>query len=368
MAKISPSVVVAMSGGVDSSVALLVLKKQGFKPIGVSFKYAVWESGKNRFQENICCNKQSFNIARTICKKLNAPYYILDYSKDFKNIVMSSFLNGFKNKETPNPCLICNREIKFKRLFEFAKKQGAEYVATGHYARIKIDKKTSKYKLLKAKDKKKDQSYFLCILTQEQLKHLIFPIGDYKKQEVYQIAKDQGFDFFTKTKQSQDLCFVNGKSLPLYLEEKIGFEPGEIRHTNNKVLGRHRGLHFYTIGQRKGIKIERGPWWVNGFDRKNNVLIVSNNSKDPALFQREIDISVFNFVSGEYPQKPIKVKTKLRYQQKLFSAVLYPFDNKNFKKIKLIFDEPQKAVTPGQWAVFYQGEVCLGGGIINAYF
>lgn len=366
MVKLNSSVVVAMSGGVDSSVALILLKKQGFKPIGVSFKYAVWESEKNQLQENICCSKQSFDIAKIICKKLNVPYYILDYSKDFKNIVMRYFLNGFKDKKTPNPCLVCNRELKFKKLFEFAKKQGAEYVATGHYARIKIDRKTSKYRLLKGKDKKKDQSYFLCILSQEQLKHLIFPIGDYKKQEIYQIAKKQGFDFFIKTKESQDLCFINRKTLPCYLEENIGFNPGEIRDTNNKVLGKHQGLHFYTIGQRKGIKVEKGPWWVIGFNRENNILIVTNNPEDSAFFQKEVDINAPNFISGGYPQKPIKVKAKLRYQQELFSAILLPFSgNKNSKNIKLVFNNPQKAVTPGQWAVFYQGEVCLGGGIIE---
>ncbi len=364
MAKINSSVVVAMSGGVDSSVALLVLKKQGFKPIGVSFKYAVWENEKNQIQENICCNKKSLNIAKIICKKLNVPYHILDCSKDFRNIIMRYFLNGFKKKNTPNPCLICNRELKFKRLFEFAKKQGAEYVATGHYARIKIDKKISKYQLLKAKDRKKDQSYFLCVLNQEHLKRLIFPVGNYKKQEVYQIAKNQGFDFFLKTKQSQDLCFVNGKSLPFYLEEKIGFNPGEIRDINNKVLGRHQGLYFYTIGQRKGIKINKGPWWVVDFDKKNNVLVVTNNSKDPALFQKEVNIVTPTFISKEYPQKPIRVRAKLRYQQKLFSAILSSSNDKTLKSIKLVFDTPQKAVTPGQWAVFYQGEVCLGGGVI----
>ena len=292
-----PKVVVGLSGGVDSSVSLLLLKKQGYQPIGVSLKYAVWQSKKNVLKENICCSKKSFAIARKICQKLKVPYYIVDCRLDFEEKVMGYFLDVLKNKRTPNPCLVCNRLVKFNKLFEFAKEKGAEYVATGHYARVKNNQ------LLKAKDKKKDQSYFLCLLNQNQLSKIIFPLGNLTKKKVYQVAKKGGFDFFTKIKQSQDLCFVSQQSIPFYLEEKIGFQSGEIIDTKGRALGQHQGLHFYTIGQRKGIKLSDGPWWVVGFSQKKNQLIVTNREDDSALFSREVIISDYHFVSGKAPQK-----------------------------------------------------------------
>jgi tRNA-uridine 2-sulfurtransferase len=353
-------VAVGMSGGVDSSVALMILKKRGYEPIGVSIKYAAWENKKNLLKENICCAKESFEIARKICRKFNVPYHILDYSQEFKDKVMGYFTALLKEKKTPNPCLICNQNLKFKKLFEFAKKQGADYVATGHYARKKFNTKTNQVELLRAKDKDKDQSYFLCLLNQRQLKNLIFPIGDYKKEQVYQIAKKHGFDFFLKTKQSQNLCFISPKSIPHYLEEEIGFEPGLIQDKEDYTLGEHQGLYFYTIGQRKRIGLSGGPWWVIDFNKKNNSLIVSHDPDDPALYRKTAMISDAHFLSKNKLNKPIKVKAKIRYAQNLAPATLYP----GKKNHKLVFKKPQRAVTPGQWAVFYKREVCLGGGII----
>ncbi len=356
-----PKVVVGLSGGVDSSVSLLLLKKQGYQPIGVSLKYAAWQNKKNILKENVCCSQEAFSIARKICQQLKVPYHILDYQVDFKEKVMGYFLSVLRDKKTPNPCLVCNKLVKFNKLFEFARKQGAQYVATGHYARIRKNKQRE-YQLLRGKDRKKDQSYFLCLLNQKQLSRIIFPLGEYTKEQVYQIAKKQGFDFFEKRKQSQDLCFVAQQSIPLYLEEKIGRQPGEIVGQSGNVLGRHQGLHFYTIGQRKRIGLADGPWWVLGFDRKKNQLIVTNQENDPALFSKEIIVADVHFVSGQAPKKAIKVKAKTRFGQSLASASLYP-PKKN--KLKLVFDKPQKAVTPGQWAVFYSGDVCLGGGVIE---
>ena len=355
-------VVVGLSGGVDSSVSLLLLKEQGYQPIGVSFKYDYWE-GKR---------KESFNIARKVCNKLKIPYYIIDDKANFKKKVMGYFLSVLKEKKTPSPCIVCNRLVKFNKLFEFAKKHNIKYVATGHYARIKENKKLGKYELLKAKDKNKDQSYFLCLLEQSQLKNIIFPLGDYTKEEVYKIAKRNKFNFFSKIKQSQDLCFVSSKSIKFYLEKEIGIELGDIVNKENKVLGKHQGLHFYTIGQRKGINLPNGPWWVSGINKKKNELIVTNKENDPALFSKKIIVSDYHFISGKIPKKTIKVMAKIRFNQKVSSANLR-IRNKNI--LELIFNKPQKAVTPGQWAVFYsprrskakegQKNVCLGGGIIK---
>lgn len=357
-----PRVVVGLSGGVDSSVALLLLKKQGYQPIGVSLKYAVWQNKKNVLKENVCCSPESLGIAKKICQQLKVPYYILDYRLDFKEKVMGYFLSVLKEKKTPNPCLVCNRLLKFNKLFEFAKKKGVQYVATGHYARIRKNQKRGQYELLKGKDKKKDQSYFLCLLEQSQLPNIIFPLGYLTKEKVYQIAKKEGFNFFTKKKQSQDLCFVSRQSIPFYLEEKIGFQPGEIIDIQGNLLGQHQGLHFYTIGQRKRIKLSDGPWWVVGFNKKKNQLIVTNKENDPALFSRTIIVSNVHFISGKAPQKVIKIEAKTRFNQPLASAKLYSLQR---NKLELVFDRPQKAVTPGQWAVFYDSEICLGGGVIE---
>ncbi len=353
---------VGLSGGVDSSVSLLLLKKQGYQPVGVSLKYAVWENKRNILKENVCCSESSFNIARQICKKLDVPYYIIDEQVDFKNKVIGYFLKVLKSKKTPNPCLVCNRLVKFNKLFNFAKEEGIKYVATGHYARTRKNPKTKKYELLKGKDEKKDQSYFLCLLKQKQLRNIIFPLGDYTKEQVYKIAEKEGFNFFTKIKQSQDLCFVAQQSIQSYLDEEIGLEPGEIVDKKGKVLGEHQGLHFYTIGQRKGIGLSGGPWWVVGFDKKKNQLIVTGDENDKALFQKEVIVTDYSFVSGQAPKQPTKVMAKTRYNQRLSLAKVYPPKN---KELKLIFNKPQKAVTPGQWTVFYDGDVCLGGGVIE---
>ena len=362
MVRGNKKVVVGLSGGVDSSVSLMLLKKEGYQPIGVSLKYAVWENKKNILRENVCCSEASFNIAQEICKRLDIPYHVLDHELDFKDKVIGYFLKTLKNKKTPNPCLVCNKTVKFNKLFEFAKKQGAQYVATGHYAKVRKNSETKKYELLKAKDERKDQSYFLCLLNQKQLSKVIFPLGDYIKDQVYKIAQKQGFEFFTKIRQSQDLCFVAQQSVSSYLEEEIGIEPGEIVDKKGKALGEHQGLHFYTIGQRKGVGLPGGPWWVIKLDKSKNQLVVTNDEDDPALFSKEISITDYHFISGQEPKKVIKAEAKTRYHQRLAPVKIHPPKN---KKLKLAFDKSQKAVTPGQWAVFYDGDVCLGGGIIE---
>ncbi|MEK7580026.1 MAG: tRNA 2-thiouridine(34) synthase MnmA [Patescibacteria group bacterium] len=353
-------IVVGMSGGVDSSMALLLLKKQGWRPIGVSLKLPAWKNKKNHLRENVCCTVESFRIAKKICHKLGVPYYIADVQKDFKREVINYFIFSLKRKQTPNPCVICNRYLKFKKLLDWAKRHRIDYVATGHYAKIRRNSKACKYELLKGKDKNKDQSYSLCFLPQKWLSHIIFPLGDYIKEEVYKLAKKEGFEFFLKTKQSQDFCFIDNKSMPEFLKKEIGQKQGLIMDENHQVLGKHQGLHFYTIGQRKGINLPNGPYFVKGFDIKKNILIATNKPKE--LLQKKVFLSSFNFISAALPNKAINVQAKIRYRQSLESAILYPV---KLGKLKIVFKKSQRAITPGQFCVFYNKNVCLGGGVIN---
>lgn len=345
-----------MSGGVDSSVALYLLKKQGYKPIGVSLKYDVWKDPDNLCRENVCCTEESFKIAKHVCERLGVKHHIIDVSKDFNCKVINYFLAEHKLARTPSPCVFCNRNLKFKKLLEFADKVGAQYIATGHYARIK---KVKSYKLLKAKDNKKDQTYSLCFLNQEILSRVVFPLGDLMKKEIYEIAKKAGFKEFEKRAQSQDFCFVSGKSLPRMLEKKIGKKPGKIVDEHGYELGEHSGLYNYTIGQRQGIGLASGPYYVIEKNRTKNELIASKSKK--MLEQRTVKLSCPNFISGIVNRKPVKVSAKLRSAAPLQPATLRPIKS----GFTLSFVKSQLAVTPGQIAVFYSGQTCLGAGIIK---
>jgi len=351
MENIRPKVVVGLSGGLDSAVALLLLKKQGYRPLGLTLKYSRWSNG-----ENIYSNQPAIRLAKKVCQQLKVPHKTLDCRQEFKKKIIGYFISLLKDKKTPNPCIICNQQLKFDKLISFAKKKRIDLIATGHYARIKKNK--GEHQLLKGKDEQKDQSYFLCLLNQKRLAKTIFPLGDLTKKEVYRLAKKEGLDFLTRKKQSQDLCFVAQESMSLFLEKEIGRQPGQILDKEGNILGQHQGLHFYTIGQRRRIKLAGGPWRVLGFNRGKNQLIVTNQENDPALYQREVFLSDVHFISKKAPVRPIKVKAKIRFNQGLSRAVFYP------DKSKLIFNKAQKAVSPGQWAVFYDGQVCLGGGMI----
>ncbi len=348
-----------MSGGVDSSMSLILLKKRGYEPIGITLKLPVWKNQKNLLRENICCTKESINMAQSICQKFDVPYFILNKQKEFKKTVVNYFKKEIKNSRTPNPCVICNRYFKVKYLIDWAKKHKIFYIATGHYAKIKYNPKTKKYELFRAKDKKKDQSYNLSFLTQNQLKRLIFPLGNLSKKEVYKLAEKEGFSIFYQKPQSQDFCFVSNKSLNEFIKSYLKPKPGLIIDKSGEILGKHNGLNFYTLGQRKGLNLANGPFYVLDFNLKKNVLIVTKNKRD--LYKKEIIISSTHFISNKKPKKSIKTKVKTRSQQKLIRATLIPFKN----KYKIIFKKSVFAPTPGQFAVFYQNNKCLGGGIIR---
>jgi len=351
-------IVVGMSGGVDSSIALILLKNQGWKPVGVSLKLAHWNHKCNVLGENACCTEESLNIAKSVCEKLGVEYHIYDVGKDFEKKVIHYFKSELKKARTPNPCIKCNRFFKFANLLAWAKKHNIEYVASGHYARKGFNKKTKKFELLKPKDLNKDQTYGLSFLTQQQLSKIEFPLGNLKKQEVYKIAKQKGFKIFLKKKQSQDLCFVSSKSYKKYLEKKIGTKTGKIVEESGKVLGSHQGLHFYTIGQKKGLNLP-GTYFVKSLDPKTNKVVVTVDRR--SIARKEIILKPYNFISGEELKQKTRVKAKTRYRQELSSATIYPQKN----SIKTVFDNPKENITPGQFCVFYKRNVCLGGGVID---
>jgi len=352
-------VVLGMSGGVDSSVSLILLKKQGYQPVGLFLCYWHWPSPKNLLRENVCCSAESLKIVELVCKKYKVPYHILNCSPEFKDRVVGYFLDLISKNKTPNPCLICNRFLKFEKLIDFADKIGAKFVATGHYAKVSKNKKTGKYELLRPKDKKKDQTYFLAYLRQKHLRRIIFPLSDITKDQVFKIAREENLSFFKKRKQSQDLCFVSNRSLRAFLEEKFGLRKGEIRNLKGEILGYHQGLHFFTLGQRKGLGLSGGPFYVVGFDKKKNILYVSKKKED--LQKKKVILKKVNFISGERPKGKIEVEAKTRYRQPLKKAFL----DLEQKKTVLKFKRPVYNITPGQWAVFYRKNVCLGGGICD---
>jgi len=363
-------IVVAMSGGVDSSVAAALLKKEGFDVIGVMMRF--WsEKGGNK-----CCSVESENMARRVAKKISMPFYVINVEREFKKKVVDYFLKEYKKGNTPNPCVVCNKEIKFGFLIKKAMSLGADFVATGHYARIRSainffpsvgnplcacghkwtkDCKKSITSLYKGVDKNKDQSYFLWQLNQEQLSHVIFPVGGYTKPEVRKLAKK--FKLPTaETPESQEVCFVQD-TVNNFLKKYLSNKPGNIVNKDGKVLGEHNGLWFYTIGQRHGLEIPQGPYYVIDKDIKKNLLIVSKNQKD--LERKELIANSINWIN---PIKlPINADVKIRYKSDFAKAKII---KNNKKSLKITFKTPQKAITSGQSAVFYKGSQLLGGGII----
>lgn len=325
-------VIVAISGGVDSGIAASILKNQGFKVIGVFM----------RLNDNF---KKSEIKAKAIAKNLNISFSVLDLRKEFKKIIINCFLEELKKGNTPNPCVFCNEQIKFGLLFD---KFFPYLVATGHYVKIKNGR------IFKARDIKKDQTYFLWRLKKRQLQKIIFPLGELTKENVKKQAINKKFPIFPYI-ESQEICFIQGK-IEDYLKKKLKTKKGNIVDEKGKVLGTHNGLWFYTIGQRKGIGFSGGPYYVISKDSKKNLLIVSKNEK--LLFKKQLQLKNINWINKI--ELPADLKIKIRYGQKEVLGRVYKEKNKHV----LEFNKPQRAVTPGQSAVFYKKNELIGGGII----
>ena len=344
-----------MSGGVDSSVAAALLKEQGYDVIGMMLR--LWsEPGKE--DSNRCCTPDSMAQARRVAAKLDIPFYVIDAKDVFRETVVQYFLDGYARGETPNPCLICNRQIRWTFLLEHALALGADYMATGHYVRIR--KAAGDYQLLRAVDRSKDQSYILHVLNQEKLARALFPIGDYPKTEIRAIAERFGLPTASR-KDSQDLCFLAGEDYRNFLQRNAVemLQPGEILTREGKPLGTHTGLANYTIGQRKGLGIASpAPLYVLGKDSVTNSLIVGTQEE---LGSGELIARDVNWLSGETPQGPFRADVKIRYTAREAEALVTPM---NENRARVQFDAPQRDITAGQAAVFFQDDLLIGGGII----
>lgn len=350
-------VVVAMSGGVDSSVAAALLKEQGYDVTGMMMR--LWsEPGKE--DSNRCCTPDSMAQARRVAAKLDIPFYVVDAKDVFRETVVQYFLDGYSNGETPNPCLLCNRQIRWTFLLNHALALGAEYMATGHYVRRRtLDDGRSE--LWRAVDHSKDQSYVLHVLTQEKLKHALFPVGDYPKPEIRAIAERYGLPTASR-KDSQDLCFLAGEDYRNFLQRNAPeiLTPGNIETPDGKVIGQHTGLANYTIGQRKGLGVASPvPLYVITKHASKNTLIVGTQEEMGTI---ELTARDVNWVSGKVPGEPFRAEVKIRYTAKEVPALVTPMDG---NQAKVMFDAPVRDATQGQAAVFYQGERMLGGGIIQ---
>ena len=357
-------VVVAMSGGVDSSVAAALLKEQGYDVMGMMLR--LWsEPGKE--DSNRCCTPDSMAQARRVAAKLDIPFYVIDAKNVFRETVVQYFLDGYARGETPNPCLICNRQIRWTFLLEHALALGADYMATGHYARTMKDE-GGKIKLLRAVDRSKDQSYVLHVLNQEKLARALFPIGDYPKPEIRAIAEKYGLPTASR-KDSQDLCFLAGEDYRNFLQRNAAeiLKPGEILTRDGRAVGTHTGLANYTIGQRKGLGIGSPvPLYVLGKDSTRNSLIVGTQEE---LGGRELTARDVNWASGRAPEYPFRAEVKIRYTAKEAEALVTPMGGseagpEHGRMVRVQFDVAQRDITAGQAAVFFDGDHLLGGGII----
>ena len=355
-------VVCAMSGGLDSSVAAALLKRAGPAPeqarYGVNFDVI----GVFMRLYDLPNFKEGEKKARKVASVLKIPFLSFDLREEFKKKIIDYFLKEYKKGLTPNPCVVCNKEIKFGLLLEKAKNLGADFLATGHYARKQpttYNLQPTTYKLLSAKDKEKDQSYFLWQLNQKQLKHILFPVGNYTKKQVRELAKKFKLPV-SNIKESQEICFIKNTNINEFLKSRIKTNKGKIITTKGKVIGEHQGLYFYTIGQRKGIKLPGGPFYVLDKDLKKNLLIVTKNEKD--LYKKELICQNINWLSGKEPKLPLKVKAKIRYRHQPATATISRLKHKVYS---LRFARSQRAITPGQSVVFYKNNEVLGGGIIE---
>lgn len=349
-------VLVAMSGGVDSSLAAALLQEQGYDVIGVTMQ--IWPAEEQA--EGGCCSLAAVEDARRVADTLGIPYYVMNFRDLFRKTVIADFCAEYMAGRTPNPCIVCNRKVKFEALLQKALALGAEYIATGHYARLSYDEARRRYLMRRALDRGKDQTYALYNLTQYQLKHTLMPLGNYTKAEAREMAAKLGLRVANKP-DSQEICFVTDNNYRRFLEENVDQEikPGPFLDLEGNVLGRHEGIPFYTIGQRKGLGIALGkPMYVVDIDPERNAVILGSNED---VFARGLISTDNNFIYIPELKDPMEVEVKIRYSAQPAKAIIYPHDD----GVRVEFEKPQRAVTPGQAAVFYKDDYVVGGGTIK---
>lgn len=349
-------IVVGISGGVDSAVAAMLLLQQGYEVTGVFMKN--WEEDDDA---EYCAAEEDYKIACEVCAQLEIPLRAINFASEYWDRVFAWFLDEYRAGHTPNPDVMCNKEIKFKAFLDYARSLGASRIATGHYARVDLN--DGYYRLLRGLDRNKDQSYFLYELGQNELSLSLFPIGELEKPHVRQLAEVAGFINHDR-KDSTGICFIGERRFKDFLSRYLPAQPGEIRTLAGKIIGQHDGLMYSTIGQRHGLGIggPGDPWYVVAKDLTSNVLYVVQGLDHPALFADQLSATRLNWVRGEKPEKELRCTAKIRYRQQDVPCSLLT----NNEQVDVKFDQPQRAITTGQSVVFYDNEVCLGGGIIRS--
>ena len=352
-------VVVAMSGGVDSSVTAALLLEKGYEVVGITMRLMSPE--EKSAGERSCCGLEAVEEVRRVAELLKIPHYVLDFEEEFEKEVVEYFCWEYSRGRTPNPCLLCNQKLKFGKLLEKAKGLGIDLVASGHYARVTYDEERGRYLLKKGKDRAKDQSYVLFNLTQEQLRHILLPLGELEKKKVRERAKELGLRVHDRP-DSQEICFISAGDYGNFLRKRMPeiTKPGLIIDKKGNVLSQHKGIHLFTIGQRRGLGMAAGkPLYVISIDRERRTVIVGG---EEALYRRELIAADVNWIALDRLIKSLPVKAKIRYRHSMAEATLIPLRE---EEVKVRFSSPQKAITPGQAVVFYQGEEVIGGGWIK---
>ena len=353
-------VIVGLSGGVDSSVAAVLLQQKGYQVEGLFMKN--WEEDDN---EEYCSAAEDLADAQSVSDALGLTLHAVNFSAEYWDRVFTHFLKEYEAGRTPNPDILCNREIKFKAFLEHALNLGADRIATGHYARVAFEE--GEYRLLKGRDAGKDQSYFLYTLGQQQLSRTLFPVGELEKSEVRQIAEQHHLVTHNK-KDSTGICFIGERDFRDFLSRYLPAQPGEIQTPEGQVIGHHNGLMYYTLGQRQGLGIggvagaNDDPWYVVGKEMAENILLAAQGHDHPLLFSQTLQASQLSWVDGKGPAAPYSCRAKTRYRQSDQACVI---TQRTFDQCEVRFEQPQRAVTPGQSVVFYDGEICLGGGVIE---